>query len=280
MSRKKFIKYPSIPAVDVGELESLVKGKNVQVFEKLDGGNCQVRNFEDRVEVGSRANFLRGKWASKFWFPKLLKWRYSNQTLSSLPEDIICFGEWLGNHTIQYPSENVDKFYLIDVYDLNSKEFIEYGLAREFVEFCGVEGIEFLKPVFNGDFSKRDAEKLLLQEPSSYYEGHKEGLIIKDYESDPQAFYKLLHPDFSEERKSWFGVKVDPLNTVRIDKNLLRLLEEGKGYRSEGVVVDSIREDILRETGIRVGVDSVKRRLAGFLKKNGFSSVRDYFEKP
>ena len=111
-----FVKYGSIPEIGSFRELKISPENHHYIFEKIDGGNCQVRKINGRLYAGSKSNFLTGPVIEKSeWFGKLLGWMYPNSSLFSLPENVILFGEWSGNHTIDYRKNN-DKFFLIDVF--------------------------------------------------------------------------------------------------------------------------------------------------------------------
>ena len=134
--KPEFVKYPRIKALGSSSQPIPLDLKTiVSVFEKIDGGNCQIRNRNWQLLPGCKANYLTNMNKENFeWFEKLLKWTYSNNSLYNLPEDIVVFGEWTGNHTIRYGPAFSDRFAMIDVLDLNSKRFVEYSDAVKFLQ--------------------------------------------------------------------------------------------------------------------------------------------------
>ena len=71
-----FVKYPRIPYLkESQEIFGYGGCFNGYVFEKLDGGLCQVRNTISGIVGGSKANYLTGNRtkASWTWFPDFLR---------------------------------------------------------------------------------------------------------------------------------------------------------------------------------------------------------------
>ena len=270
----EFIKYEEIPAfIELGGLESYLD-RDLKVFEKIDGGNCQVRNIRGwNLVGGSRANFLKGPKAHvHLWFEKFLKWMYSNHSLYNIPQEIVLFGEWSGNHSIVYERKNIDKFFVIDVLDLESRRFIDYGLARELLDAKKVQGLNFLDELVSGKVDLQTVGRLL-EEPSKYYSGNKEGLVIKDYRSDPQLFMKLYHPSASEKVPIETG-GIDYLTPARYVKAVFRIMEErdiGKVRREE--IVCEVVKDVMAEENICVRDAVVRKRLSRFLESGVLSSI-------
>jgi hypothetical protein len=254
-----FVKYKKLTALAGSEDLVRFDGNNFEVYEKIDGGNCQVRKVDDwRLLGGSRANFLTGKHVINRvpWFGKFLKWMYSNPTLCNLPSDKIVFGEWLGNHTIRYLLENTDKFFVIDVLDINSGKFMPYANARKFVEDLGIKDVQFLRLLTRGELRRAKIENLLLNQESDYYPGIREGLVIKDYYSDEQLIMKLHHPMFAELKRLSDGT-LDYLTPGRFRKNYFRLRDEIDGPIQIEKLAGAIVLDIEREGGPKLGLDQV-----------------------
>lgn len=264
-SQTPFVKYDDIEEITCKKDISLAIDGNVEVFEKIDGGNCQVRKINGQLFAGNRANYLKGPIAKILWFPKLLKWMYSNPTLYNLPESIIPFGEFMGNHTINYDPENVDKFFLIDVFDLEKKRFLEYDSAKNFIQSLGIEDIHFLEPLAKGKIGQKDIVALLTKN-SQYYSGPKEGIVIKNYDADPQRFYKVLNFGFEEQREVRFGQN-DPFTEARVRKAIFRGVEQYdmSGLTFEGLY-ELIRKDVKKETGKDYPIDFIKKKVIPHLK--------------
>jgi len=84
-----FIKYGRIPHImEVPELLD----NNVEVYEKLDGGNSQVRIFKNRILAGNRSKFLTDKDRRFSWFQDFKKEAMSNYSLYYLSENLIVYG--------------------------------------------------------------------------------------------------------------------------------------------------------------------------------------------
>ncbi len=183
----EFIKYPEIP--HLAEALDILDGK-VQVFEKIDGGNCQVRMSNGRLFCGSRANFLKRKEFFRFdWFKDFNRWAMSNPSLRSLSENLIVYGEFAAYHTLTYLPEFTNRFFLIDIYDLNSERFLPYGKSRGILEDkLHTEDILFLDSLAKGRVNL-DSVNALAMGPSQYSPYEREGVVIKDYRR--QKFAKL-----------------------------------------------------------------------------------------
>lgn len=179
-----FVKYPKIP-----HLASCSEVLNfpVQIFEKMDGGNAHIRISQGRILAANRSKFLTDKDKKFPWFNDFLRWAKRNYSFYDLPENLIVFGEWLAPHTLEYDQENINKFYVLDLFDLETGKFFPYTKGKNLLKKVGVKGLEFLSSLFHGKIKIRDLE--LLTKNSKYKKGFSEGVVVKDYPN--QRFAKL-----------------------------------------------------------------------------------------
>jgi len=278
----QFVKYESIcsilPADDLKKFEA----SEVEIFEKIDGGNCQVRKVATgtggfTIFGGSRANFLKGAVVQRReWFQEMTKWMYNNGSLYNLPENLVMFGEFAGNHTITYSPDFNNKFFLIDFLDLKIGRFMPYEEARRTVSQIGIEGVLTLDILFKGKITDKEVKKIL-RKPSDYYPGHKEGVVIKDYFSTPQVFSKVLHNEFAEKRIKKGG-EIDYLTPARYKKAILRWLDEDENISNinELSLVESVRRDVLREEHVDLDLNTVRRKLNLYLSKGRLPEISSY----
>ncbi|MDP4039924.1 MAG: RNA ligase family protein [Candidatus Pacearchaeota archaeon] len=280
-NNESFVKYGGIVPLDsISEVVKVLKNRKVGVFEKVDGGNCQVSVSNFQIRLGTRAKFLKGKKTIERvpWFGRFVDWAHSNHSLYALPGNRIVFGEWLGNHSIEYNPEFIDKFFVIDVFDRDSRKFIPYEEARKEIISLGVEGVNFLDVLKFGRLSFKDFDLMLNKERSGYYSGPREGLVIKDYHSDPQEFWKILHPDFAEKREGVFGgLNVDYLTSFRFMKAFHRLLDRGKSSVTLTGLVDEVRRDIRKERGFNYTREKVIESYKTLSASEEMDKIRKFF---
>lgn len=276
LSNTPFVKYERIEDITgVKQLKDILE-QDTEIFEKIDGGNCQVRKIEERLYAGSKANFLTGNIAEKVeWFGKFLGWMYSNHTLCNIPENVVVFGEWSGNHTIDY-GQNSNQFFMLDIFNLNEGRFMRYKDSVSCLKRLEIENVRFLEPLAVGRIDKSTLDELL-RKPSGYYHGPKEGVVIKDYSSNPQRFYKFLNEGFAEQRAKLFG-RNDPFTEARIRKSVLRGSEEyGMRELTFRVLYNLIKDDIKKEAGKDYPFEHIKKRVRPILetmfKKEGIKFV-------
>lgn len=214
MTVKQFKKFPSIP--HVAEIPEIRDG-DLEVYEKMDGGNTQVRVINGRLFCGNRSKFLeKEKFFKMKWFKEFKDWVMANYSFYNLPENLILYGEWTSKHTLSYHPKFTDKFFMIDLKDLNDGRFIPYFTAKEMLTELGVEGVLFLNLLHKGKITKTELEKLAIGR-SDYSYGWREGVVVKDYEN--QLFGKLWRSSVGSKKRS-------------LEEDIRRLI---LGYRDEGI---------------------------------------------
>ncbi len=257
MNKGKYIKYPSIPYL---EAVPDILDNEVELFEKLDGGNCQIRKIQGRIVPGSRSNYLEGNKVNKvWWFEDFVRWvgNKTKQDLYGLDPNFVIFGEWLALHNIRYNSENMDQFYFIDVYDMERERFVEYEQGKDYLKMMGIE-LNTVRYLGKGKFHRGELDRML-DEKSDYRKGCKEGIVIKDYQK--QRFAKLLHPEFSEVANNRRLPPIDRYVTKkRLEKTRQAMKEEGKDI-SRKCLADRIKKDVLTDQGVALSEKQIEKRL-------------------
>ncbi len=266
MNEPPFVKYPSID-----ELEGDFNFELAEVFEKIDGSNCQVRTGAGRVFPGSRSHYLTPRmWddpknltPEKKWMPQFKRWALSNPALYKLPEDVILFGEWTSPMKVEYPSEARNKFFLLDVALLNSQgkfeRFHEYETGVNFCRELGLNGIGFMNLIHFGRVNRALVEKLLAtkQEDQLAVDG-MEGVVIKDYLTLPQTMAKCLARPYSEIAQSNLSPAERYITIPRVRKAYFALME-AHNLDPHNITSGRLEREVLSNISKERGVDADKR---------------------
>ncbi|HTZ41692.1 MAG TPA: RNA ligase family protein [Candidatus Omnitrophota bacterium] len=244
MEDNLFVKYKRIPHLD--EVPHILNNP-VKVYEKIDGGNAQIRKIKGRVICGSRAHFLtREEFFSQDWFKDFQKWALKDYRFYDLPENLIVYGEWTSKHVLNYRPDFTDKFFLLDVFDLDAKRFVPYNEGRDRLLGLKIEGPLYLRTLFSGKIKTEQLEKMV--EKSDYRDGNMEGVVIKNY--DLQEFAKLWTSTIKRKGiitqsdvKSIFLSLADEGETVTKSK-LLRQLESDLRRSNRNVSQKEIQDAV------------------------------------
>jgi len=240
MEYPKFVKYMRIP--HLAEIPEILDYP-VEVFEKLDGGNVQVRKHKGIILAGNRSKFLIDKDTRFDWFQNFLKWAKGNYSFYNLPENLIIFGEWLSHHTLSYPKKAENKFYVIDVFDTNEKKFLNYNEGEKLLDNFEIKDSRFLNPFLEGKVNKKILEKIV--QHSDYREGESEGIVIKHYPS--QSFAKLWASSIRKHAQ---------IHYLDLKRTYMSMIESG-----EDISIKSITKklyDDLRKSGLMVSQHKVQ----------------------
>lgn len=244
MEENSFVKYRRIPHLE--EIPRILDN-SVKVYEKIDGGNCQIRKINGRVMCGSRAHFLvREELFSQDWFKDFQKWALKDYRFYDLPENLVVYGEWSSKHILSYNPDFTNKFFLLDVFDLDKEKFLFYNEGRDKLLNLKIEGPLYLRTLFSGKIDMEQLKKMV--DKSDYRYGDKEGLVIKDYNS--QEFAKLWTSTVKRKgivtqtdvRSIFLSLKEEGIHITRA--KLLRQLESDLKKSGRGVPLKEIEKAV------------------------------------
>ena len=226
-------KYLDIERCKQKYAETFNVGEDIVIQEKIDGSNASIRYDEEsgtlkafsrRLEL-SADNTLNGFWdyvqtLNLDTFKEILGSRY------------IVFGEWMGaKHAIKYPENVYGKFWMFDVWDTQTEQYLPYEETRSFYDkliACGNEDNKFnFVPVFYiGKFESWEKTSELVGRTEVGAEPAGEGIILKrqdylDSKSSRLPFYvKIVSEQFSEVHKSKKQKAIDPEAIAKKEANL------------------------------------------------------------
>lgn len=226
-------KYLDIERCKQKYAETFNVGENIVIQEKIDGSNASIRYdkesgtlkaFSRRLELNSE-NTLNGFWdyvqsLNTIAFKEVLGSRY------------IVFGEWMGaKHAIKYPEDVYGKFWMFDVWDTQTEQYLPYEETRAFygrLIACGNKEKKFnFVPVFYiGKFESWEKAMELVGKTEVGAEPSGEGIVIKrqdylDSKSSRLPFYvKIVSEQFSEVHKSRKQKAIDPAAIAKKEANI------------------------------------------------------------
>lgn len=226
-------KYLDIERCKQKYAETFNVGENIVIQEKIDGSNASIRYDEEsgtlkafsrRLELNSE-NTLNGFWdyvqsLNTIAFKEVLGSRY------------IVFGEWMGaKHAIKYPEDVYGKFWMFDVWDTQTEQYLPYEETRAFygrLIACGNKEKKFnFVPVFYiGKFESWEKTMELVGKTEVGAEPSGEGIVIKrqdclDSKSSRLPFYvKIVSEQFSEVHKSKKQKAIDPAAIAKKEANI------------------------------------------------------------
>lgn len=214
-------------------------GENIIIQEKLDGANASFKlNSDDgEVDVFSRRYMLHPNNTLRGFY----NYVQENVDKDKILPHFIYFGEWLVRHRIDYGEENMNQFYLFDIYSELDQEYLPFEEVQIEAEELGLN----IVPVFY------EGEYLDFQHIKSFVGKSKlgdvgEGVVVKNPTMVDkygfQMYSKVVSKDFEEmKQKNNRGKEAtDPtelppetqfvrtyLTKARTEKMIHKLVDEG-----------------------------------------------------
>lgn len=277
-----------------GTHETVKDGEYVVIWEKLDGANSAFCLSKDGTEV---LCFSRNKQLDEHdGLRGFYQWVQKNVKKERLMKNYIYFGEWLVKHKIDY-GENANQFYLFDVFNKVSNEFVsETRVCLEGNSLKVKTAPVLADGIVGKDFTLEEIVAMAGKSKLAV-DGKGEGIVIKNYshkhKDGSQVFTKVVTKEFQESN----GVKAKVTKTsdaitdfiqqflteARVEKMLNKLVDEGKLCENYDI---TDMGTILKELGSSVADDIIKEESDVLFKvlkqrigKNVPSVVRNILEK-
>jgi len=212
------IKYTDIERLKDEYLHVFTPGERITITEKIDGANASFCYDEetDGIAVFSRRqplsaeNTLRGFYD----FAQTLDKTLIRETLGTR---FVVFGEWLVRHSVRYPEEAYEKFYVFDVFDRETGRYCPHEQMLVFAEKLGLKTV----PVFyTGQFTDWEDIQKFVGRTDMKAEPSGEGIVIKSQDrldnkySGTPAYVKIVASAFAEVHKTRKHV-VDPSKNLK-----------------------------------------------------------------
>ena len=226
-------KYLDIERCKQKYAETFNVGEDIVIQEKIDGSNASIRYDEESGTLKAfsrRLELNAGNTLNGFWdYVQTLNLDTFKEILGSR---YIVFGEWMGaKHAIKYPENVYGKFWMFDVWDTQTEQYLPYEETRSFYDkliACGNEDNKFnFVPVFYiGKFESWEKTSELVGRTEVGAEPTGEGIVIKrqnylDSKSSRLPFYvKIVSEQFSEVHKSKKQKAIDPEAIAKKEANL------------------------------------------------------------
>ena len=256
--------------------------KNLFVFEKIDGGNCSVRKEKGIIAPHSRSRRLTQQDLGSFYFRNFFDWTYSTLELQDLPEDKILCGEWThyGFGHICYNPEYMDRFFLLGVFDKSKERYLHPNETDNLINSLNLDDKIVRLPVLcRGDINKELADELS-KEPSNFYNGPKEGIVIHKYGlsfKQGLRMEKHFNPEFREIGDIKTGIE-RYVTRRRLVKAAQNLRTYGKNLNFENVISAAVNY-ILRDSKEYKKEDLLEAFLEPEIKTLFFEKIIPLFKK-
>lgn len=157
----------------------------------------------------------------------------------------IIFGEWLVKHSIAYPQEKYKKFYIFDVWNTETEQYMPWSFTKQVAEFLGISTVPLF---YDGPFISWEHVSSFVGKTEMGGEPTGEGVVVKSQDrldnkfSGTPAYVKIVAKEFSEVHQSK-SHEVDPeklaarqaaqdialtiVTKRRVEKCLQKFVEDG-----------------------------------------------------
>jgi len=185
------IKLSNAKGFEVGDL--------IQITEKVDGSTASINYVNGKLNVFSRRQDLTSNntLGGFYNFAQTL----NVATYADTP-NLVIFGEWLRKNKIIYDEKTMYKWYVYDIYDLSTEQWMSQNFVKE---FCKTHDLIYIHVLYEGPFVSWDYCRTFMNSPS--YGNRQEGIVIKNQTklNNPNSrlpFYlKIVNDDFKESMK-------------------------------------------------------------------------------
>lgn len=207
-------KYLDIERLKEKYMSAFNKGEHIVIQEKLDGANSAIyydaetgtlKAFSRRNELNQN-NTLQG-------FYDFVQTLDASIVSAALTSRYILFGEWLVKHTIRYPEDKMKQFYVFDVYDTETEQYMPWDFTKQIAEFIGLKTVPLF---YDGPFISWEHIYSFVGKTEMGGEPTGEGVVIKSQDrldnkfSGTPEYVKIVAKEFSEVHQSKPQKEIDP----------------------------------------------------------------------
>lgn len=239
-------KYKDIERLKDKYAPAFKAGEHITITEKIDGANASIVVNEDgTLTACSRRNELNQNNTLQGFYD-FVQTLDASIVSAALTSRYILFGEWLVKHTIRYPEDKMKQFYVFDVYDTETEQYMPWDFTKQIAEFIGLKTVPLF---YDGPFISWEYIYSFVGKTEMGGEPTGEGIVIKSQDrldnkfSGTPEYVKIVAKEFSEVHQSKPQKEIDPAKIAakkadetlaativtarRITKGLEKLIEDG-----------------------------------------------------
>ena len=258
-----FRKYLHVEKWGNDEVLGIELGK-AYVFPKLDGTNASLW-FSKGMQGGSRNRELSVDNDNAGFYKECCFDSRYEEWFNKYPH-LRLYGEWLVPHTIKtYREETWRKFYIFDVYNDKTEQYLTYEEYQPLLEEFNLDYIPPLAIIKNGtyeDFVHQLSNNIMFIKDG---EGIGEGVVIKNYDFynkfGNQIWAKIITSEFKEKHYKTMGcpesektmleeqISNNYVTTALVDKTYSKIHNEMNGWTSKYIprLLDTVYHDVITE---------------------------------
>lgn len=264
-----FRKYMHIEKWGNDEVQGIELGK-AYVFPKLDGTNASLWWANHKICAGSRNRVLElNNDNAGFYTAHITSIRHIG--FFDKYTHLRLYGEWLVPHTINtYREDTWRKFYIFDVYNDDTDQYLTYEEYQPLLEEFGLDYIPPLCIIKNGSYEsfvhQLSNNTLFIKDG----EGIGEGIVIKNYDYynkfGKQVWAKIITSEFKEKHYKTMGapetektmleekIADEFVTTALVEKTFAKIHTEMNGWTSRYIprLLDTVFHDLITEEMWRI----------------------------
>ncbi len=239
-------KYKDIERLKDKYAPAFKTGEHITITEKIDGANASiVVNENGTLTACSRRNELNQNNTLQGFYD-FVQTLDASIVSAALTSRYILFGEWLVKHTIRYPEDKMKQFYVFDVYDTETEQYMPWDFTKQIAEFIGLKTVPLF---YDGPFISWEHIYSFVGKTEMGGEPTGEGVVIKSQDrldnkfSGTPEYVKIVAKEFSEVHQSKPQKEIDPeklaakqaaedlaatiVTARRVEKSIQKLVEDG-----------------------------------------------------
>lgn len=239
-------KYKDIERLKDKYAPAFKAGEHITLTEKIDGANASIVVNEDgTLTACSRRNELNQNNTLQGFYD-FVQTLDASIVSAALTSRYILFGEWLVKHTIRYPEDKMKQFYVFDVYDTETEQYMPWDFTKQIAEFIGLKTVPLF---YDGPFISWEHIYSFVGKTEMGGEPTGEGVVIKSQDrldnkfSGTPEYVKIVAKEFSEVHQSKPQKEIDPAKVAarqaaedlaativtarRVEKQMQKLVEDG-----------------------------------------------------
>lgn len=252
-------KYQHIERLGHRAVQGILDG-DVVVQEKIDGANLTVAYKGDDLVVGSRSKAVGSDKTNCTGFRGAVEYCLMHDGIREAAKAWILRGEWLVRHSIVYPVEAMDKFYVFDCQTYDGGYVSPDAYAPHLSRF----GVLMVPEVYRGaDVSAEKVSELAVGNSLLAPACPREGVVVKRYgwtnEFGGVVWAKVVSADFREKNSLHFqptkrdGDELHVASRYVTQDLVLKTIHKVEDQRGEvsvrnmAEILDRVYYDIVRE---------------------------------
>lgn len=239
-------KYKDIERLKDKYAPAFKAGEHITITEKIDGANASiVVNENGTLTACSRRNELNQNNTLQGFYD-FVQTLDASIVSAALTGRYILFGEWLVKHTIRYPEDKMKQFYVFDIYDTETEQYMPWDFTKQIAEFIGLKTVPLF---YDGPFISWEHIYSFVGKTEMDGEPTGEGVVIKSQDrldnkfSGTPEYVKIVAKEFSEVHQSKPQKEIDPeklaakqaaedlvatiVTARRVEKSIQKLVEDG-----------------------------------------------------